>query len=131
MSTLPHAVGGWPAPARPGHSSRSRHGRPFRTGSAPLGRAGLVVALAGLLVVALAGPAQAHVIEVGGRASNYRTDVLAITPPVPGLTVRVLETGNQLALTDRSGQEVVVRRLSLRTLPADRPDWGTRESALT
>jgi hypothetical protein len=86
---------------------------------------------AGLLVVALAGPAQAHVIGVGGRASNYRTDVLAITPPVPGLTVRVLETGNQLALTDRSGQEVVVRRLSLRTLPADRPDWGTRESALT
>jgi hypothetical protein len=108
MSTLPCAVGGWPAPARPGSSSRPYHSRPFRTGSASLSRAGLVVALAGLLVLSLAGPAQAHVIGVGGRASNYRTDVLDITPPVPGLTVRVLEAGNQLALTDRSGQEVVV-----------------------
>jgi hypothetical protein len=76
MSTLPCAVGGWPAPARPGRSSRPYHSRPFRTGSASLGRAGLVVALAGLLVVSLAGPAQAHVIGVGGRPSNYRTDVL-------------------------------------------------------
>jgi hypothetical protein len=108
MSTPPRAVGGWPAPARPGRSSRPHHSRPFRTGSASLGRAGLVVALAGLLVLSLAGPAQAHVIGVGGRASNYRTDVLDVTPPVPGLSVRVLEAGNQLALTDRSGQEVVV-----------------------
>jgi hypothetical protein len=120
MSTLPHAVGGWPAPARPGRSSRSRHRRPSRTGNAPLGRAGLVVALAGLLMVALAGPAQAHVIGVGGRASNYRTDVLAITPPVPGLTVRVLEAGNKLELTNHSGQEVVV--LGYRSEPYLRVD---------
>jgi hypothetical protein len=108
MSTLPCAVGGWPAPARPGRSSRPYHSRPFRTGSASLGRAGLVVALAGLLVVSLAGPAQAHVIGVGGRPSNYRTDVLDVTPPVPGLTIRILEAGNQLELTNHSGQEVVV-----------------------
>jgi hypothetical protein len=59
-------------------------------------------------VVFLAGPAQAHVIGVGGRASNYRTEVLEVTPPVPGLTVRVLEAGNQLALINHSGQEVIV-----------------------
>jgi hypothetical protein len=59
-------------------------------------------------VVFLAGPAQAHVTGVGGRASNYRTEVLEVTPPVPGLTVRVLEAGNQLALINHSGQEVIV-----------------------
>jgi hypothetical protein len=73
-----------------------------------LGQAGLLVALAGLLVVGRAGPAQAHIVGVGGRASNYRTDILDVTPPVPGLTVHVLEAGNQLELTNHSGQEVVV-----------------------
>jgi hypothetical protein len=67
-----------------------------------------VVVLAGLLVVVGGSPAQAHVVGVGGRASNYRTDVLDVTPPVPGLTVRVLEAGNQLELTNHSDQEVVV-----------------------
>jgi hypothetical protein len=67
------------------------------------------VVLAGLLlVVSGAGPAQAHVIGIGGRASNYRTDILDVTPPIAGLTVRVLEAGNQLELTNRSGQEVIV-----------------------
>ena len=73
-----------------------------------LPQARLALALAGLLVVGGAGPAQAHVIGVGGRASNYRTEVLGVTPPVPGLTVRVLEAGNQLELINHSGQEVVV-----------------------
>jgi hypothetical protein len=73
-----------------------------------LRRAGLVVAVAGLLVVGEAGPAQAHVAGIGGRASNYRTDVLDVTPPVAGLSVHVLEAGNQLELTNRSGQGVVV-----------------------
>jgi len=68
-----------------------------------------VVALAGLLLlVGGARPAQAHVVRILGRASNYRTDVLHVTPAVPGLTVRVLEAGNQLELINRSGQEVVV-----------------------
>jgi hypothetical protein len=73
-----------------------------------LHQARLALALAGLLVVVLGGPAQAHVIGVGGRASNYRTEILDITPPEPGLTIRVLEAGNQLELTNHSGQEVDV-----------------------
>jgi hypothetical protein len=73
-----------------------------------LGRIGLVAAGLLLLVVGKASPAQAHVVGIGGRASNYHTDVLDITPPVDGLTVRVLEAGNQLELTNHSGQDVVV-----------------------
>jgi hypothetical protein len=69
----------------------------------------VAVVLAGLLlVVGGAAPAQAHVVGIGGRASNYHTDVLDITPPVAELTVRVLEAGNQLELINHSGQEVVV-----------------------
>jgi hypothetical protein len=69
----------------------------------------LAVVVAGLLlVVGGAAPAQAHVVGIGGRASNYRTEVLDVTPPVAGLTVRVLEAGNQLQLSNHSGEEVVV-----------------------
>ena len=91
--------------------------QPQRHGPAPaswtlsrrgLGRVGLVVVAVLLVVVGQASPAQAHVVGIGGRASNYHTEVLDITPPVPGLTVRVLEAGNQLELTNHSGQEVVV-----------------------
>jgi hypothetical protein len=102
-------------PSQPASSLRSGQWPPRRSRrhSTWVGRqlhqAGLVVALVGLLVVVGgAGPAQAHVVGVGGRASNYRTEVLHVTPPAAGLTVRVLEAGNQLALTNRSGQEVVV-----------------------
>jgi len=74
-----------------------------------LARTGLMAGLAGLLlVVGGAGPAQAHVIGIGGRASNYRTDILDVTPPTPGLTVRVLDAGNQLELTNHSEREVIV-----------------------
>ena len=73
-----------------------------------LRRAGVVLGLAWLAVVGGAAPAAAHVIGTGGRASNYRTSVLGITPPVAGLSASVLEAGNQLQLVNRSGQEVVV-----------------------
>ena len=90
-------------PERHGPASGSSAGSGCR-----LGRAGLLVALAGLLVVGGAGPAQAHIVGIGGRASNYRTDILDLSPPVPGLIVHVLEAGNQLELTNHSGQELVV-----------------------
>jgi hypothetical protein len=77
--------------------SRGRAGR----------RAGLVAGLALLLLGASAGPAAAHAIGTGTEASNYRTRIRGIDQGVPGIAVRTV-AGEQLELTNRSGQEVVV-----------------------
>jgi hypothetical protein len=69
--------------------------------------AGLAAGLAWLLVGTTAGPAAAHAIGAGTEASNYRTGVRGIDQGVPGLSVRTV-AGDQLELTNRSGQEVVV-----------------------
>ena len=67
----------------------------------------LVVLLALLATLAVSGPAAAH---VGGEAagSDFDARVLAVTPHVPGLGVRVLQFGDQLELVNRTGAEVVV-----------------------
>jgi hypothetical protein len=65
------------------------------------------VALALLAVVLVAPPAGAHAL--GGVApSNYRTRVLAVRPPVPGLSVEVVDAGTRLRLHNASGSAVVV-----------------------
>jgi len=64
--------------------------------------------LAILLAVFGAGPASAHVIGTSAKPSNYRTRVLNISPPVPGVTVRVVEAGGKLELTNHSSQPVLV-----------------------
>jgi hypothetical protein len=53
-------------------------------------------------------PAQAHVIGTTAKPGNYRTRVLAVTPAVPGLAVRVVEAGGKLELVNHSGQTVLV-----------------------
>jgi hypothetical protein len=70
-------------------------------------RAGLVVGLALLLAGASAGPAAAHAIGTGTEASNYRTGIRGIDQGTPGISVRTV-AGEQLELTNRSDQEVVV-----------------------
>jgi hypothetical protein len=68
----------------------------------------LLVVLAGALaLLALAGPAQAH---VGGEeaGSDFDARILAVTPEVPGLTVRVLSFGDQLELINETSTDVVV-----------------------
>ena len=77
------------------------------TGQRRLGRAGLVLVLAGLLVGATAGPAAAHAIGTGTQATNYRTTIRGIDQAVPGLEVRTV-AGEQLELTNRTGRELVV-----------------------
>jgi hypothetical protein len=79
-----------------------------RRGGGWLLRAGLVLLLAGMVVTLGAGPAAAHAVGNGVTASNYRTNVLSISPPVPGLEVRAVDVGNQLQLVNRTGQEVTV-----------------------
>ncbi len=83
-------------------ASGVRHGRTW------LIRIGLVLLLAAVVETLGAGPAAAHAVGNGVTASNYRTTVLSVSPAVPGLEVRAVEGGNQLQLTNRSGQEVIV-----------------------
>jgi len=77
-------------------------------GRRSLARLGLALPLAAVLLATLAGPAAAHGVGVGLRPTNYRTTVTAVTPALPGLSVRVLEAGDKLELTNRTGQEVLV-----------------------
>jgi hypothetical protein len=71
-------------------------------------RAGAATLLAGLVLTLGAGPASAH--TVGGliAASNYRTEVRGIDPPIPGVTARVVDRGNQIELTNHGAEEITV-----------------------
>jgi hypothetical protein len=74
--------------------------------SRPRGRC-LVVLFGMLAVLTVAGPAAAH---VGGEAagSDFDGRVLAVTPAVAGLSVRVLQFGDELELVNDSATEIVV-----------------------
>jgi hypothetical protein len=67
----------------------------------------LVVVLGVLGVLLVPGPAQAHV--GGGTAgSDFAGRVLAVTPAMPGVSVRVLQFGDEFELVNRSSTEVTV-----------------------
>ena len=66
----------------------------------------ILAVVAGALVVP-ATPASAH----GGdtpEATSYRTVVTAITPPPPGLSVRAVEAGARLELTNDTGRTIEI-----------------------
>ena len=67
----------------------------------------MVAGLALLLGVTSAEPAAAHALGAGTEASNYRTGIRGIEQGAPGISVRTVP-GEQLELTNRSDQEVVV-----------------------
>ena len=79
-----------------------------RRGRTTLIRIGLVPPLAAALCLLGAGPASAHAVGNGVTASNYQTNVLSISPAVPGLEVRAVDVGNQLQLTNHTGQQITV-----------------------
>jgi len=63
--------------------------------------------LALFAVVLVAPPAGAH--SLGGvEPGNYRTRVLAVRPPVPGLSVEVVDAGTRLRLVNTGPTDVVV-----------------------
>jgi hypothetical protein len=66
------------------------------------------MALTTLAVLAgWASPAAAH--TVGGiDTTNYQTTIDSITPPVEGLSVRVIDNGDRLQLSNRTRREVIV-----------------------
>ena len=65
----------------------------------------LTVALAGLGVAAP--PASAHSVS-GVSATNFRTNLTAVEPGRPGLSVKVIEAGSRLEVENRTGVELVV-----------------------
>ena len=68
----------------------------------------LLVVLLGVLAVLLgAGPASAHV-GGGAAGSDFDGRVLAVTPAMPGVSVRVLSFGDDVELVNRSSTEVAV-----------------------
>jgi hypothetical protein len=70
-------------------------------------RAALLAALTLVALVVLAAPASAHTIS-GPKPSNYRSWIVSIDPPMPGVSVRVVDLGSQIELTNRTGSEAIV-----------------------
>jgi hypothetical protein len=58
-------------------------------------------------LVASAGPASAHTLT-GVPPTNYRSEVLAVDPPAPGVHVELLDLGRRIRLTNSGPDEVVV-----------------------
>jgi len=92
----------------------------------------MVVVLAVLASLSLAGPASAHV--GGGTAgSDFNGRVTSVTPRLPGVTVRVLQFGDDLELVNRSRTEVQVPGYDDEPYLRIGPDgvWRNRKSAAT
>lgn len=70
-------------------------------------RALTVAAVAVLMLGASSTPASAHSVS-GAGTTNYRTRLKAVSPRVPGVTVRVIDNGRRLELANVTDQEVVV-----------------------
>ncbi len=58
-------------------------------------------------IVATAGPASAHTVG-GVNATNYATTIRSVGPAQPGVTVRVVDNGDRLELTNTGRDDVVV-----------------------
>src|SRR5205814_6457459 len=88
------------AVARPGQEAGAQE--------APVIRRALVALAAGSIAsVLVTAPADAHTVT-GVRPTNYRSDILAMLPRLPGVTVRLLDLGNRVELSNGSGTDVVV-----------------------
>jgi hypothetical protein len=67
----------------------------------------LVVVLGVLATLLVAGPAVAHV-GGGAAGSDFAARVLAVSPEVPGISVRVLSFGDELEVVNTTGTDVEV-----------------------
>ena len=68
---------------------------------------GAVVAALLVVVGGMAPPAAAHTIG-GVTATNYRTEITAITPPVPGLGFRLRDLGGRMEAENRTDRDLVL-----------------------
>jgi len=76
---------------------------------------------------AVATPAAAHAADAPD-ATNYRTTIIGVTPALPGVTVRAIEAGARLELTNDSDRVVEVLGYSDEAYLEIRPD-GVYENA--
>lgn len=68
----------------------------------------VLVVLTGLLAaLAVAGPASAHV-GGGAAGSDFDGRILSVTPELPGVTVRILQFGDEFELVNDTATEVLV-----------------------
>src|SRR5688572_29582855 len=68
----------------------------------------LLVAAAALAWVGISAvPASAHSVS-GVSATNLQTNLRSVTPAVPGLKVKVVESGSRLEVSNKSGKEIIV-----------------------
>jgi len=70
-------------------------------------RVASVVAAAAAVIVGTAQPASAHTIG-GVQATNYRSEIIAVTPAVPGLTIRLRDLGRRIELVNKTGQDGMI-----------------------
>jgi len=83
-------------------------------------------------IVLPATPAGAHAADTP-VSTDYRTRVLAVDPPVPGLSVRAASAGTELEVRNETGRTITVVGYSGEPYPPLRPDgvWeNTRSPAL-
>jgi hypothetical protein len=81
-----------------------------------------------LLVVVAAVPADAHLLGTNAAPTNYRTRILAVSPPIQGLQVRVGEPGGTLELINRTGQQVIVAGAGFEPYLRVEPGGGVDEN---
>ena len=91
-------------------------------------RLGWVACVATVLLVIGAAPAEGHLPGTNATPTNYRTRILAISPPTPGLQVRVAEIGGTLELLNRTGQQVIVLGARLEPYLRVHADGGVDEN---
>ncbi len=72
-----------------------------------LTRAALALAVIAGSLLLLASPASAHSVS-GVGATNWKSVLTSVTPQLPGLTVKLVEDGSRIELTNR-GAEIVVQ----------------------
>ncbi len=97
-----------------------------------LGARVTAVLVAVVAVLALAGPASAHVGN-GRAGSDFDGRVVSVTPAVPGVTVRVLSFGDELEVVNPTGTELAVPGYSGEPYLRIGPDgvWRNRLSPAT
>src|SRR6516164_929315 len=94
-SMLSTVLPGW-AEAGTDQRTASRHAR-MRPVNA-LRRIGISVVMALTVLLVTASPASAHTVS-GQGATNYRSRLTVVTPPVPGRRVVVVNLGSDLRVT--------------------------------